>query len=234
MELLFKNIKENLNFNEITKNLSKKGYVKLGNINPEYCDLIINHTNILITKNTDDFELNFNSTEYRLWNSHEKIKQINEFYKFSNFIVSKVLKRPSQAYDILAIKNTSLNRDIEGLSMGRWHMDSFNRQLKLFLFLSKTCSENGPLQLIDGSHKLSFKIRSVLDGVIFSFKDFFSSNRSRGYAKIKDEYLDVKYQKVITELLVSKGSLVLVDTSSIHRAKPCLIGERYALTSYYK
>jgi hypothetical protein len=34
-------------------------------------------------------------------------------------------------------------------------------------------------------------------------------------------------------MLCDEGSVVIVNTSAIHRARPCFEAGRYALTSYY-
>ena len=59
------------------------------------------------------------------------------FKLFSDKIISNVLNKNSNAYDILAIRNKSLN-DLDKKNVSfRWHMDSFFSQLKTFLFISE-------------------------------------------------------------------------------------------------
>ncbi len=104
-----------------------------------------------------------------------------------------------------------------------WHRDSFVYRLKAILYLTDVNENNGPFEYMLGSHKLS----SVL-----KVNRLFRESRTR--------FSDAEIEKVKEQLQLSskpfyakKGTLILADTSGIHRGVPMLEGERYALTHYY-
>ena len=45
---------------------------------------------------------------------------------------------------------------------GRWHLDSFNNQYKVFCFLKDVKNKNGALEVIPRTHRLLFKITNGL------------------------------------------------------------------------
>ena len=59
----------------------------------------------------------------------------------------------------------------------------------------------------------------------------------RQYQSIPDTKVDPLFKSgyEAKPVLVKAGTVLLIDTAKlIHRARPCLGGERYALTSYYR
>jgi len=112
-------------------------------------------------------------------------------------------------------------------SGGGWHRDSFLPQFKALAYLSDVERENGPFQYVIGSHLGRSKLR-----------DAFSRERSaRGSPRYGDADIE-RYLKVngaqIETVLGKKGSVILCDTSGIHRGSPITKGCRYALTNYYQ
>jgi ectoine hydroxylase-related dioxygenase (phytanoyl-CoA dioxygenase family) len=182
---------------------------------------------------TTDTEQNYGGSEHRIWKAHEKSPLIKEFCDFSDEVVSLVESIRCNAFDILAIRNQSLGKDASALSKGRWHIDSFRRQIKIFLFLSDVTMTSGAFEMIPGTHANSFKIKQAFRGRFFTPKDLIEGTRA--YSKFKEEFIEKilltgREAKIFT---VSAGSIAIVDTSCIHRARPCTDGSRYALTSYY-
>lgn len=110
-------------------------------------------------------------------------------------------------------------------SGGGWHRDSCIKQFKAILYLSDVSQDNGPFQLISKSNNLIYKL---LDS-----------------KKADQPYMGYRYTNQQVEKIISKnptrlitfcapaGTLILVDTSCIHRGKPIEDGERYALFNYY-
>jgi len=103
-------------------------------------------------------------------------------------------------------------------SGGGWHRDSLNRrQLKFMLYLTDVNINNGPFCYVKGSHR-----------VINKFKlEKFNFNKTR-YSNIEFSQLGLKEDIITGE----KGSLVIFDSSGIHRGKPIIKGKRIALTKY--
>ena len=103
-----------------------------------------------------DVQIRYGETETRIWSAENSITGARNFYEDSNRFLSSVLNKKSSATSILAIKNKPLPENDQKSKTGRWHADSWNSQLKLFLFLTDTSEESGPLEFIPNTHKLFF------------------------------------------------------------------------------
>ena len=110
-------------------------------------------------------------------------------------------------------------------SGGSWHRDSYFRQFKSLLYLTDVNEDNGPFQVVLASHdakKISSDSKSAnLESMQCTF------NQETVKKILKDEPERLK------TLTGKAGTLVLVDTSTIHRGIPLKNGIRYALTNYY-
>ena len=111
-------------------------------------------------------------------------------------------------------------------SGGGWHRDTVNkRQFKSILYLSDVSDQNGPFQYIPRTH---YK-KNVLGGIInYNFKH----NHNR-FTEPQITQLLSKEDKKLQTLTGQAGTLILADTSGIHRGAPIKEGKRYALTNYY-
>lgn len=178
-------------------------------------------------------EVNYGGSECRVWKAHEKSDAIDQFRVFSDAVISKVDGERREAFDILAIRNLTLASDDTTSRKGRWHLDSFRRQLKIFIFLTDVTQESGPFEMIPGTQATSFKMKQALQGNLITPKDLVEGTRS--YSRLKEELIERILAKgyETKTFNVPAGSIALVDTSCVHRARPCVAGERYALTSYY-
>jgi hypothetical protein len=110
-------------------------------------------------------------------------------------------------------------------SGGSWHRDSYLRQFKSLIYLNDVTEENGPFQVLLNSHK-SEQIK--LDKKIASLDEMQSSFPHEIIQKIIDS--DPSRLHTLTG---KAGTMVLVDTSAIHRGAPLKSGIRYALTNYF-
>ena len=239
----FKEIKEKFleteKLEEIKKEYIDKGYVIFESIfSKQFCDEIImaienQEQKEQSNKKFSGEEINYGGTELRIWNADKRDVVFEEFKQFSDKVSSEIFSKEMDAFNILAIRNRSIKNVDKDVSSGRWLIDSFIPQFKAFLFLTTTDEDSGPFEFIPGSNKFPFKLKSALKGEYFSPKDFVKGGRK--YQHISNEYVDiVKQAEPSMPLLVNKGTLVFIDTSCLHRARPCIQGERYALTSYYK
>ena len=91
--------------------------------------------------------------------------------------------------------------------------------------MSDVNNKNGPFQIINntGNIKSNFKILRILKNNVFN-------TRFKNSDVIK---ITKKLNLKINTLKGSAGTLILVDTSNIHRGSPIMAGKRYALTNYY-
>jgi hypothetical protein len=184
-------------------------------------------------------EINYAGTETRIWSAQKRFNNVKRFFNESNEFLSSVLNEDMIAGSVLAIKNTPLPEGDQKNIIGRWHADSFTRQEKVFLFLSDTTEESGPLEFIPNTHKTLFRLRKALEpGFFFNHLNIFSKKDNfRQYQSIPDGKIKSLLNKgyKAKPVLVKAGTILLIDTAKlIHRARPCKEGERYALTSYYR
>ena len=184
-------------------------------------------------------EINYGSSETRIWSAQKRFNNVKRFFNESNEFLSSVLNEDMIAGSVLAIKNTPLPEGDQKNIIGRWHADSFTRQEKVFLFLSDTTEESGPLEFIPNTHKTLFRLRKALEpGFFFNHLNIFSKKDNfRQYQSIPDGKIKSLLNKgyKAKPVLVKAGTILLIDTAKlIHRARPCKEGERYALTSYYR
>lgn len=103
-----------------------------------------------------------------------------------------------------------------------WHRDScVEHQYKAILYLSDVNKNTGPFQ---------YYRKSGNSAQMVEFE-------SKANADIDENRLDPYEDKFdfsqIDELCANEGSLIIANTRGIHRGKPMLSGNRYALTNYY-
>lgn len=105
-----------------------------------------------------------------------------------------------------------------------WHRDSFFDQFKAMIYLTDVSEENGPFEYILRSHIARQK---------------FSDHKKHGVPLIS-RIDDPSVRKLIAAepdrhrvVTASMGTLLLADTTGIHRGMPLKSGERFALTNYY-
>lgn len=230
---IFDSTYNNLDIGNVRKDLETVGWTLLSanGLPQEQCEVIKKEIDALAE--APDTEINYGGSEHRVWKANEKSAVFEEFREFSDKVMSSVEKEEKAAFNILAIRNRALLREDAELIQGRWHLDSLRRQLKIFVFLTDVTEKSGPFEMIPGSHRTSFKIRHALKGDFFTPKDIL--NGSRKYQHLKETLIEriVASGHERKAFTIKAGTIAMVDTSCVHRARPCLKGERYALTSYY-
>jgi len=110
-------------------------------------------------------------------------------------------------------------------SGGPWHRDSYFRQFKSIIYLNDVDENNGPFQLITDSHIPKIKIEDKKKFKLDEMQALFNQN-------IVDKILNDNPDRLKT-VTGKAGTLLLVDTSIIHRGMPLKSGTRYALTNYF-
>ena len=182
-------------------------------------------------------EINYGGSEIRIWSAQKRFRGVKRFFNDSNQLISLISKQEEVAGTILAIKNIPLLEEDQKHIMGRWHADSWSSQKKVFLFLSDTTEKSGPLEFIPNTHKFFFRLRKALEpGFFFNHFSIFKKSASRPYSSIADRKIESLFNKgyQVKPVLVKSGTVLVIDTAKlIHRARPCIEGQRYALTAYY-
>ncbi len=110
-------------------------------------------------------------------------------------------------------------------SGGGWHRDSFTNQFKAIIYLNDVDVRGGPFQFIRGSHQLGAMIHDRRVGALTVSQ---SRIRDQQIAALVDEHPE----RLLT-LTGAAGTLILADTTGLHRGMPIVSGTRHALTNYY-
>ncbi len=139
-------------------------------------------------------------------------------------LASAYLQRPSR----VAFTLGACLRVVEGGlgSGGGWHRDSITPQFKTMLYLTDVSVDNGPFQVLERSHHL---LQTIKD------------NRAAGlaYGKVRitqeqvDKVLESSSHDRLHTLNYPAGTLLIFDSSTIHRGRPIYSGTRMALTNYF-
>lgn len=176
-------------------------------------------------------EINYGGTEKRVWMAHEKHEAIAAFRRFADELLSRMYGQRIASRNTLAIRNLPVE-PAPGLIDGRWHLDSLRMQIKVFAFITDVNERSGPLEIVPRSHRWSFKLPHLIGGKLVQLSDFRGGNRK--YQRLDDDWVArISAAGGSQPLVCPAGTVAVVDTSAIHRARPCLEGHRYALTSYY-
>lgn len=214
---------------ELKSKLKKDGYVKLPVRFPESdCKTV---RDCIDAMESGDHEIHYGDTELRVWDLEKKERSVARFQSELDLYLSAVTGRHPKVKTTLGIRNHAIPGS--KFREGRWHIDSFMPQYKAFCFLTDVSDRNGPLTLMRDTHLPRFKFTQLIRGIYFGIYDAFGG--SRRYTKLNDNYIEslIADGSRLKEFTCSAGDIFIVNTSAIHRAKPCDHGKRYALTSYY-
>jgi hypothetical protein len=107
-----------------------------------------------------------------------------------------------------------------------WHRDGHGFQFKSILYLSDVGEDNGPFEFLPASHK---QWRAALDTAL---GDLPAAPNSR-YEPAAVDRMVSRFGLKRRHYPAKAGTLLLVNTSGIHRGRPLQSGSRYALTNYY-
>lgn len=110
-------------------------------------------------------------------------------------------------------------------SGGSWHRDSYFRQFKSLLYLTNVDENHGPFQVIRESHKQEKISSDTKSGNLESMQCQFNQ-------EIVEKILKEEPDRLVS-FTAKAGTVVLVDTSVIHRGVTLKEGTRYALTNYF-
>jgi hypothetical protein len=119
--------------------------------------------------------------------------------------------------------------DATGVNNGSgdgWHRDGHGYQFKSILYLSDVTDENGPFEFLPGSHK---RWRAAFDTALGGLPP----PPSTRYEPVVVDRMANQFGFKRRHYPAKAGTLLLVNTSGIHRGRPLQSGSRYALTNYY-
>lgn len=212
----------------ILKEINKNGVAVIPNYySSEKCDLI--HSEI--------DEMNKNSSIKKWYDNDQADSRVFAAHKYSDQILGfhedSFLREIGEAYT----KNELINshtmagkivaKENNLGSGGGWHRDSvYPIQYKSIAYLTDVEENNGPFEYILGSHKKSTILKSILE-------NNFNAHQNRMTPEQVDDF-SLKNPDLERQIFTAKkGTVIVVDTSGIHRGMPIKADERYALTNYY-
>ena len=222
-----------MNIKNARRALKEEGYLLIENgYSLDLCQSIIQFIDDY--KDNDKSETNYAGTELRIWDAHKLDCLLYNFYEECNLFMSCLLGADTEAFTLLAIRNKALDLTDEESTQSRWHLDSLRKQLKIFLFLSDTTELSGPFEFIPKTYTTWFKAQMLCKGSYLRVSDIWSGKRA--YAQLDDTVVNELSAKGYNPMPVicQAGAIMVIDTSAIHRARPCHHGTRYALTTYYR
>lgn len=209
--------------NNITDQIKKNGFFVFDNFfDKNICEKIINQIDTFKENNKNLIWQDENDCEFRIFGSEKIDEEIKNFFSNKKLINvgSKCLGR--RVLNLMTMANMIKGEKKNLGSGGGWHRDDINFQFKAIVYLCDVNDENGPFQIVKNSNKF-FNI----------IKDSMKLKVSVLHSRIEDKSISLLDQKRIETIKGKAGTLILVDTSLIHRGKPLVNGCRYALTNYY-
>ena len=208
---------------EVAEKIAKNGYCVIADFMPaDICAQVIEDYK-KISKNNPEYIQKF--SDDRIYAMEEVSEAANQFY--SNGFVKKVSDYycETTTFNAFTMFNKVATRPGSLGSGEGWHKDLSFRQFKSFLYLADVGEDDAPFQLISNSHSLDNYIDDMRVGKL-QFREL----------RISEEQIDNILSRDLSRLRTftgKAGTLIMADTSSIHRGKPPTGGTRYALTNYY-
>ena len=228
---LFFLLKKELNFffllnkNIRIREIYKKGYIKIDNFwEKSKCLETINVLDKIFNSNNYSYKDEHNS-DIRLFGSENFDKNIKEFSSFSDFEnIARLFNINKISFFSTMANRVQYKNNNLGSGMG-WHRDGFYKSFKCMLYLNDVDENVGAFQIIKKTN--SFK-NIVNDSTRYDI-DF----RRDRLDKAAESIL-INEPKRLETIVGKAGTLIIFDTSLIHRGSPIKEGNtRYALTNYY-
>lgn len=237
------NLNKNLNFNEINKTLSKKGYYRIPyKLDKEIVEKIIKFSLETDCTYLDDKKKKFISRFNLNKMKHEYVsskysydesalfnfKPIKDILFDTNFtLIAKNYFGVKPCYSNLAMwwspprskKPTYLSEEAnESAQFFHFDLDRI-KWLKLFIYLTDVDDQTGPHEYIQSSHKTFNKPKKIL---------------KKGYKRINEDEIRNYYEDdTIKRITGEKGTMFIGDTSCFHRGLPPLNKNRLILVIEY-
>jgi len=202
---------------EIVQSLNKDGYcVYPGFITRSECNTLVQEFEEVLQDQPEQVWRDNDNSDERIFGLEMFSKKVGDVFK--DDLLRGVIKDylgVEGIYSFVMGNRLTFRRNNAG-SGGGWHRDTyFTRQLKFIIYLSPVSENCGPFEYVPGSHKVSSKLKDMPKQII--------KGNYRRYEKANSE---------VATLCGEPGDLIIVDTSGVHRGRPLVSGNRYALTNY--
>lgn len=207
--------------------LRKNGYfVVPGFYSAETCARLRAEIDRIIEEQGDIVQLDEKRSDYRVHGAERASQQIRAFHEdmFCRGAGESYFGGTLGNLSTLAARLTAIPGNL-GSGQG-WHRDSIYFQYKAMVYLSDVGPENGPFQLIAGSHRPWHVLMDTIRGkLVDEPRDRIAPEQVARIAGPADKRLQTFTAKA--------GTLIVFDSSTIHCGSPIKNGTRYALTNYY-
>lgn len=208
----------------IIKQLDEKGYFIIENYwDVEKCDSLVNEINKTFPNGFTRTKTELGAGgDYRMGQSDHKFNLCKEFSD-DPFLTNIGNQYIGREYTKKRCQVGVVNSDVSKNSGGGWHVDNHDKQFKAIIYLTDVGLENGNFSIVENSRNLIRKI-----GTYENYVGDTSETRVE-----EDKVYDYFNDNNIKNIIGKKGTLILVDTSNIHRGTNIKSGVRYTLTNYY-
>jgi len=210
---------------ELLLKVQKNGYAVLPDFfDDETCQACIADIDWMF-ENKKEFVHKTDYEDYRIFGAEDLSENIKIFanHKLLTKLANAYNAVPTSCGFTLAGKISATGHEYG--SGGTWHRDSYFRQFKSLLYLTDVSEENGPFQIIHGSHKSNQVAADTKTGNLDSMQSSFNQDTVEKILQDNPERLKT--------LTAKAGTVVLVDSSAIHRGLSLKNGVRYTLTNYF-
>lgn len=224
--------KEPLHFDKtieaITKLLNERGYVVLQDyFSVEQCEAIRNEIDRVLEEKAAFVQTDKYDADHRLFGGNNASELIDTLF-WSDKLITSVRDCYYEHKDIvgctLAARIDARDKNLG--SGGGWHRDLiYGKQLKAIAYCSDVEMKHGPFQFLTNSHKKSVILETIAKLDFDAYHNRFTEEEILAIQKLGD------YETLT--FTGKAGTLLLVDTTSIHRGMPIKKGSRYALTNYW-
>jgi len=213
-------------FNKYAYQLKKYGFVTINNfLSKKDCDSIIKEMDNFFESYPDKTWQDPIQAEYRIFGSEKISKKIYSFFSNQDLLVAGSVWGNSKIENLMTMANRIVYKPKNLGSGGGWHRDDIKFQYKTILYLVDTNENNGSFQLIKNSNKFVHIVKDTIKYKIKIFDTRISETAVEEIVKSdKDRLINIAGEA---------GTLIIVDTSLIHRGSPLKERSRYALTNYY-
>lgn len=213
---------------EVVEEIKANGVSVVENyFSKEKCDQIIGEIDRMIEEEQANIWKDKWGADTRIYAAHQHSELIKEFHH------DPFLKRIGETYVNSPILNSHtlgarlIPKESNPGSGGGWHRDSvYKIQYKSIAYLTDVNEDNGPFEYLLGTQNKKSIYQSIL-------KNHYNAHQNRMTASQIKDFLETNKQYQSKIFTAKKGSLILVDTSGIHRGMPIRSGKRYALTNYF-
>jgi hypothetical protein len=212
----------------VAKTLREVGYVVLEDyFSVEQCESTRQEIDNVLIDKKEFVQTDKHDSDHRIFGANNASQFLNELF-WSDVFLNSVRNCFYEHDDIVGCTMAArMDSRKENLgSGGGWHRDMiYGRQIKSIAYFSDVTPENGPFQFLNNSHKDSSILETVSRCNIGAFQNRFTPEEI-------DEIVKLGGYDLLT-FAGKAGTLMLVDTTSIHRGMPIQHGSRYALTNYW-